>query len=224
MSPALFWGGQKCFRNVILCFRLASRVCGTNCIGAKHCSSLCSQSEGDEDCGEPIADLSIFATCPLPSLCEQSELQCWRRNRRLCGPAQISAARALSPLYQLWFSWILNTLPIGILIQAGPLPSLCEQSELQCWRRNRRLCGPVQNSAARALPLTFNIPILNTPPFRDRISLPPPHPPIQSPCLLANLERAAPASAPSDDRIWAERRPSLLPDAVVAGTAFAAKS
>ena len=154
MSPALF-GGQKCFRNVILCFRLASRVCGTNCIGAKHCSSLCSQSEGDEDSGEPIADLSIFATCSLPSLCEQSELQCWRRNRRLCGPAQISAARALSPLYQLWFSWILNTLPIGILIQAGPLPSLCEQSELQCWRRNRRLCGPVQISAARALPPTF---------------------------------------------------------------------
>ena len=224
MSPALFLGGQKCFRNVILCFRLASRVCGTNCIGAKHCSSLCSQSEGDEDSGEPIADLSIFATCPLPSLCEQSELQCWRRNRRLCGPAQISAARALSPLYQLWFSWILNTLPIGILIQAGPLPSLCEQSELQCWRRNRRLCGPVQKSAARALPLTFNIPILNTPPFRSASPSRLPIPPIQSPCLLANLERAAPVSAPSDDRIWAERRPSLLPDAVVAGTAFAAKS
>ena len=41
-------------------------------------------------------------------------------------------------------------------------PSLCEQSELQCWRRNRRLCGPVQISAARALPLIFNISILNT--------------------------------------------------------------
>ena len=39
-----------------------------------------------------------------------------------------------------------------------------------------------------------------------------------------NLGRAAPASAPSDDRIWVERRSSLLPDAVVAGTAFAAKS
>ena len=44
--------------------------------------------------------LAIFATCSWPSLCEQSELQCWRRNRRLCGPAQISAARALSPLYR----------------------------------------------------------------------------------------------------------------------------
>ena len=63
--------------------------------GAKHCSSLCSQSEGGEYCDDqaraenptklcPRA-LSMFATCSWPSLCEQSELQCWRRNRRLCG-------------------------------------------------------------------------------------------------------------------------------------------
>ena len=63
--------------------------------GAKHCSSLCSQSEGGEYCGGqaraknptkicPRA-LAIFATCSWPSLCKQSELQCWRRNRRLCG-------------------------------------------------------------------------------------------------------------------------------------------
>ena len=44
-------------------------------------------------------------------------------------------------------------------------PSLCEQSELQCWRRNKRLCGPAQISAARALPLTFDISILNTPSY-----------------------------------------------------------
>ena len=66
--------------------------------GAKHCSSLCSQSEGGEYCGgqvwakKPIKScpraLVMFATCSWPSLCEQSELQCWRRNRRLCGPAQ----------------------------------------------------------------------------------------------------------------------------------------
>ena len=73
--------------------------------GAKHCSSLCSQSEGVEYCGGqaraknpskscPRA-LVMFAACSWPSLCEQSELQCWRRNRRLCGSAQISAARAL---------------------------------------------------------------------------------------------------------------------------------
>mgnify|MGYP004509867379 CR=1 FL=1 len=77
--------------------------------GAKHCSSLCSQSEGGEYCSSqaraknptkscPRA-LAIFATCSWPSLCEQSELQCWRRNRRLCGPAQISAARALLPIF-----------------------------------------------------------------------------------------------------------------------------
>ena len=60
---------------------------------AKHCSSLCSQSEGDEYCGgqaraeNPTRScakaLAIFATCSWPSLCKQSELQCWRRNRRL---------------------------------------------------------------------------------------------------------------------------------------------
>ena len=75
--------------------------------GAKHCSSLCSQSEGGEYCGgqtrakNPTKScakaLTIFATCSWPSLCEQSELQCWRRNRRLCGPVQTS------PLSQLLF-------------------------------------------------------------------------------------------------------------------------
>ena len=47
-------------------------------------------------------------------------------------------------------------------------PSLCEQSELQCRRRNRRLCGPVQISAARALPLTFDILILNALPYSPK--------------------------------------------------------
>ena len=66
---------------------------------AKHCSSLCSQSEGDECCGGQAraenttkscpGALVMFATCSWPSLCEQSELQCWRRNRRLCGPAPL---------------------------------------------------------------------------------------------------------------------------------------
>ena len=166
---------------------------------AKHCSSLCSQSEGDEDCGgqaraeNPTKSwpdaLAMFATCSWPSLCEQSELQCWRRNRRLCEPAQISAARALPLNFN--FIWILNTLPFRGLRCANmqrrseakhcsslcsqsegdedcggqaraenptklcpdalamfatcSWPSLCEQSELQCWRRNRRLCGPAAN-------------------------------------------------------------------------------
>ena len=55
--------------------------------GAKHCSSLCSQSEGGEYCGGPARAenpskscpraLVMFATCSWPSLCEQSELQCF---------------------------------------------------------------------------------------------------------------------------------------------------
>ena len=92
--------------------------------GAKHCSSLCSQSEGDEYCGgqaraeNPTKScpraLVMFATCSWPSLCEQSELQCWRCNRRLCGPVLISAARALPLTFDIS---ILNTpdfgLPVG---------------------------------------------------------------------------------------------------------------
>ena len=86
--------------------------------GAKHCSSLCSQSEGGEYYGgqaraeNPTKScpraLVMFATCSWPSLCEQSELQCWRRNRRLCWPVQISAARALPLTFDIS---ILNTLP-----------------------------------------------------------------------------------------------------------------
>ena len=95
---------------------------------AKHCSSLCSQSEGSEYCGgqaraeNPTKScpraLVMFATCSWPSLCEQSELQCWRRNRRLCESVQISAARVLlltidiSILNTLDFFCILNILPI----------------------------------------------------------------------------------------------------------------
>ena len=30
----------------------------------------------------------MFATCSWPSLCEQSELQCWRRNSPVCGPSR----------------------------------------------------------------------------------------------------------------------------------------
>ena len=87
-------------------------------VEAKHCSSLCSQSEGGEYCGGQAraenptkswpAALAMFATCSWPSLCEQSELQCWRRNRRLCGSVQIFAARALPLTFDIS---IMNTLP-----------------------------------------------------------------------------------------------------------------
>mgnify|MGYP001271499597 CR=1 FL=1 len=36
---------------------------------AQHCSSLCLQSEGDEDCGEPIAD---FAAKHFNVLCGEA--------------------------------------------------------------------------------------------------------------------------------------------------------
>ena len=86
--------------------------------GAKHCSSLCSQSEGDEYCGgqaraeNPTKScpraLVMFATCSWPSLCEQSELQCWRRNRRLCGRS--ANFRCEGATAKLDFLWILNAL------------------------------------------------------------------------------------------------------------------
>ena len=43
----------------------------------------------------------MFATCSWPSLCEQSELQCWRRNRRVCCPTKISAARVPPPTFYI---------------------------------------------------------------------------------------------------------------------------
>ena len=90
---------------------------------AKHCSSLCSQSEGGEYCGgqaraeNPTKScpraLVMFATCSWPSLCEQSELQCWRRNRRLCGHS--ANLRCEGATAKLDFLWILNTLPYSCL-------------------------------------------------------------------------------------------------------------
>ena len=101
-------------------------------------------------------------------------------------------------------------------------PSLCEQSELQCWRRNRRLCGSVQISATRALPLTFDISILNALPFRGAVaSLPTlifwilntlPFPlPLY---LSANAGRCADVPRPRHARIWEQRRLRLGPRAL----------
>ena len=94
---------------------------------AKHCSSLCSQSEGGRILWRPNTAknptkscpraLYIFATCSWPSLCEQSELQCWRRNRRLCGPVQISATRTLPLTFDIT---ILNTLPFRGAVASLP--------------------------------------------------------------------------------------------------------
>ena len=46
--------------------------------GAQHCSSLCSQSEGREDESAATAEfVALFAIGSSPSLCKQSELQCF---------------------------------------------------------------------------------------------------------------------------------------------------
>ena len=60
---------------------------------AQHCSSLCSQSEGDEYCGglirlkiqqsHALKRCTYSQTCSWPSLCEQSELQCFASVLRL---------------------------------------------------------------------------------------------------------------------------------------------
>ena len=107
---------------------------------AKHCSSLCSQSEGERILWRPNTAknptklcrraLAIFATCSWPSLCEQSELQCWRRNRRSYGPMQISASRALLLTFDIS---ILNTLPVRGAYRWRGLPrnKILDMSPLQ---------------------------------------------------------------------------------------------
>ena len=92
--------GQGLRRSTVAHF--ARKVRGTNIVADKHAKNptkICPRA------------LAIFATCSWPSLCKQSELQCWRRNRRLCGPAQISAARTLPLIFNIS---ILNTLTNNI--------------------------------------------------------------------------------------------------------------
>ena len=149
---------------------------------AKHCSSLCSQSEGGEYCGGQARAENSTKSCP----------------------------RAL------------------VMFATCSWPSLCEQSELQCWRRNRRLCGPVQISAARTLPLTFDIPILNTLPFRGAVASlptsvfdfkrPPLTPKSPLPCPILVSE-----SGSRRIRIWEQTRPNLGADALAAGSRDADK-
>ena len=119
--------------------------------GAKHCSSLCSQSEGGEYCGgqaraeNPTKSypraLVMFATCSWPSLCEQSELQCWRRNRRLCGSAQISATRVLPLTFDIS---ILNALPFRGAVASLPILIFLDFEHPTCPPENasRKSCIP----------------------------------------------------------------------------------
>ena len=102
--------------------------------GAKHCSSLCSQSEGDEYCGgqaraeNPTKSCSralvMFATCSWPSLCEQSELQCWRRNRRLCGPVRAESPTSLQPRATPWVPCPHSLRPVRAKVKVNRLSIL----------------------------------------------------------------------------------------------------
>ena len=87
----------------------------------------------------------MFATCSWPSLCEQSELQCWRRNRRLCehkSPLQGSCLQprvfkikkslcaVLSQItWQMWHRCKGNRADFWRRPGAKHCSSLCSQSE-----------------------------------------------------------------------------------------------
>ena len=109
-------------------------------------------------------------------------------------------------------------------------PSLCKQSELQCWRRNRRLCGSAQISATRALPLTFDISILNALPFRGAVASLPilifldfEHPPVPL-YLSANAGRCADVPRPRCARVWDEARSRLGAETLASGPACTDKN
>ena len=108
---------------------LAAKICTgphNRLLRRQHCSSLCSQSEGHEHVanmtkalGHNFVGFSTRAWPPqfsLPSLCEQSELQCFAPGLR-----QMSARCPLLRCrlrYVIWlnptqiFFWILNTQPL----------------------------------------------------------------------------------------------------------------
>ena len=118
--------------------------------GAKHCSLLCSQSEGGRILWRTSTEnptkscpraLVMFATCSWPSLCEQSELQCWRRNRRLCGSVQISATRVLPLTFDIS---ILNALPFRGAVASLPILIFLDFEHPTCPPENtsRKSCIP----------------------------------------------------------------------------------
>ena len=78
--------------------------------GGEYCGGQARAENPTKSCQKALV---MFATCSWPSLCEQSELQCWRRNRRLCGPVQISAAKALPLTFD---NSILNALPLAAFV------------------------------------------------------------------------------------------------------------
>ena len=107
---------------------LAAKVCTgphNRLLRRQHCSSLCSQSEGHEHVANIasalghifVGFLAVFGRhniCP-PSLCEQSELQCFASDlRRMFAWRLLSLHRKRLAIWLKTpqrFSWILNTLP-----------------------------------------------------------------------------------------------------------------
>ena len=68
--------------------------------------------------------LTMFATCSWPSLCEQSELQCWRRNKRLCGPARAESPTSLQPRATPWVPCPHSLRPVRAKVKVNRLSIL----------------------------------------------------------------------------------------------------
>ena len=138
---------------------------------AQHCSSLCSQSEGGrilwrsntaknptKSCAKALA---IFATCSWPSLCEQSELQCWRRKDDYSTPAAVLLflSRTFASVLRLWrigngvdglaiFPFSPNIPSLCGLKSRGPP---CKQSREGLWRIKMQYVTCVRGTYVRLL-------------------------------------------------------------------------
>ncbi len=105
---------------------LAAEICTgshNRLLRRQHCSSLCSQSEGHEHVanmtnalGHDFVGFSVLVRHNIrpPSLCEQSELQCFASDLRQMSarcPLQWCRTRLLFAQNESRFFWILNTPP-----------------------------------------------------------------------------------------------------------------
>ena len=114
---------------------LAAEICTdphNRLLRRQHCSSLCSQSEGHEHVANRVSALghnfvgfSARAWSPQhspPSLCEQSELQCFAPGLRQMSawcPLQLCRTHLLfGSKPRRDFSWVLNTQPFRALLFA----------------------------------------------------------------------------------------------------------
>ena len=66
----------------------------------------------------------MFATCSWPSLCEHRELQCWRRNKRLCGPARAESPTSLQPRATPWVPCPHSLRPVRAKVKVNRLSIL----------------------------------------------------------------------------------------------------